>query len=823
MKKFFSFFAALLFAGSMMAQVTITPANCGWTNEAGEQSGVVDGVTAALTNGLASQGQDPDQLRIYKNATLTISAEVNITKIEFTCTANGAAKYGPGCFAAQDGYTFEADGPKGTWEGASKSVSFTAESNQVRATQIVVTLEGGEESAWTEIIFPEAVAAADLPNDAVFEFDGLKVAITDSENKMAIDGNKAYFGTADENVQYAFRLKTGGKSQDGTKKNFLNITVPADGDLRLAVRSGNKDDETRNLVLVQEGDTIYNAIVKDADAIEVAIDDSTTAKVFPYITVPVKAGEIAVGYPTNSLNFYSFAFQVPVAPEPTYTVAGSSTAAFGTAWDPANAANDMELVEGLYTWKKEELKLAAGNIEFKVCEDHAWAHCWPAQNYSLPILEDGIYTITITFNLETKEIAAEALKTGDAVILPTIILHGNFTGNWADTEAFVPAEDKLTASLTLDLAEGTYEFGFKFDGTWKANGAVLTREANTTNLAEGSGNMKLTADQAGKYVIVYTYETQEVVVNFPAVLQTYDVAEAIAAGLTDGTLVEIRGVITKMEIKGKNFAKYGSVNIYVADATGAEGEFEFYNCYSIEADTFRTTAPEYDPESSEWIQLEEAADANGNTIHVGDTVIAFGSYKLFNETHELNTGCYLVDIRHADGPQPEVVNLDVDYVDAMHIASYSAWQLNFYKDYSSEAGVTYPDFYVILAEKSPTALAGLYEVENREIMYVQVFTSENDSAMAVSATNFEIEYLGEGLYQFTFAFLGDDNVTYVLNAALEPEAYEYGTWEDIELTDGSQDVEITNVAKKALKTLENGIVVIEKNGVRYNVLGQQVR
>jgi hypothetical protein len=143
MKKIFSLIAAVLFAGSMFAaDVTITPANCGWSSEAGEQSGVVDGVTIAVTKGLASTGQNPDQIRIYKGETLTISSEANITKVVFTCTANGTTKYGPGCFAEHEGYTFEAEGKTGTWEGSAKSLTFVAESNQVRATEIVVTTDG---------------------------------------------------------------------------------------------------------------------------------------------------------------------------------------------------------------------------------------------------------------------------------------------------------------------------------------------------------------------------------------------------------------------------------------------------------------------------------------------------------------------------------------------------------------------------------------------------------------------------------------------------------------------------------------------------------
>lgn len=85
----------------------------------------------------------PTELRVYKSATLTFSAVsgYSITKIEFTCTANGTTKQGPGCFGAgaPSGYTFESDGKNGTWTGNDSSVSFTATDNQVRITALKVT------------------------------------------------------------------------------------------------------------------------------------------------------------------------------------------------------------------------------------------------------------------------------------------------------------------------------------------------------------------------------------------------------------------------------------------------------------------------------------------------------------------------------------------------------------------------------------------------------------------------------------------------------------------------------------------------------------
>ena len=94
-----------------------------------------DGVTISCTSGTITN----DQFRMFKNQTTTFKSTAGaIEKIVFTCTASGTDKYGPGCFAAQDGYSYE--GNVGTWEGSGNNIEFVSASNQVRATQILVFL-----------------------------------------------------------------------------------------------------------------------------------------------------------------------------------------------------------------------------------------------------------------------------------------------------------------------------------------------------------------------------------------------------------------------------------------------------------------------------------------------------------------------------------------------------------------------------------------------------------------------------------------------------------------------------------------------------------
>lgn len=123
------------------AEVTFTGSDSGgWTTSQTSQSGTKNSVILSCTSGLVSG----DEIRMYKSQTVTITAPsgYNVTSIVFTCTNNGTTKYGPGCFGsgAPSGYTYEADGPTGTWSGSAASVSFTTTDNQVRATSIVVTI-----------------------------------------------------------------------------------------------------------------------------------------------------------------------------------------------------------------------------------------------------------------------------------------------------------------------------------------------------------------------------------------------------------------------------------------------------------------------------------------------------------------------------------------------------------------------------------------------------------------------------------------------------------------------------------------------------------
>ena len=207
----------------------------------------------------------------------------------------------------------------------------------------------------------------------------------------------------------------------------------------------------------------------------------------------------------------------PSGVEHTYTVAGSSAVAFGTAWDPTNAANDMaKQDDGSYKWEKANLELPAGTIEFKVCQDHAWTTCWPAQNYALNVSEAATYTLKITFTPASGNIGAELVKTGSAEIDPTVSAKGGWD-SWAAEVVFVLADNKETATGALNLEPGNYEFKVILNGgDWRSNGYSYHREFTGAENITGNGdNMVLQADVAGEYTLTWTFATNALNITFP--------------------------------------------------------------------------------------------------------------------------------------------------------------------------------------------------------------------------------------------------------------------------------------------------------------------
>ena len=114
-------------------EVTFTPGT-----DTGATSVTKDNVTVTLTT-----MNNASYYQIYANQSGTFEVSTgNITRIEFSCTASGTDKYGPGN-ASSDVGDYSYSGADGTWVGSSDSVTISTTA-QIRMNSLVVTYSSGD-------------------------------------------------------------------------------------------------------------------------------------------------------------------------------------------------------------------------------------------------------------------------------------------------------------------------------------------------------------------------------------------------------------------------------------------------------------------------------------------------------------------------------------------------------------------------------------------------------------------------------------------------------------------------------------------------------
>ena len=162
-----------------------------------------------------------------------------------------------------------------------------------------------------------------------------------------------------------------------------------------------------------------------------------------------------------------------------YTVAGSPAALFGEEWNPGYAANNMTLANGLYTWTKQGVELAANTfIEFKVVKNNNWNTCWPASNYEYTVAADGTYDVTITYNPENNEVTFACVAQG---VNPQPAVRGDVNEdnavNISDVTSLIDlllsgAEAPASADCNLDqavnISDVTALIDYLLGGSWPA-------------------------------------------------------------------------------------------------------------------------------------------------------------------------------------------------------------------------------------------------------------------------------------------------------------------------------------------------------------------
>ena len=215
------FFTLLLLAVASVGwaeDISFSPSEFTATTSA-DYSLTKDGVTMAVLGSTVTS----DQFRIFKNKTMTISSTgASITKIVINCTASGTAQYGPGCFAEQDGYSYEDN--VGTWVGNSNEVTFVASGAQVRATEIVVTI--GEAIGKQNATVTIGSNSIEVGGTTEVTTNGPALTLTTSDDQIASVSGTTVTGVAEGEATITATWSENDKFNGGTKEFTITVTDP---------------------------------------------------------------------------------------------------------------------------------------------------------------------------------------------------------------------------------------------------------------------------------------------------------------------------------------------------------------------------------------------------------------------------------------------------------------------------------------------------------------------------------------------------------------------------------------------------------------------
>lgn len=329
--------------------------------------------------------------------------------------------------------------------------------------------------------------------------------------------------------------------------------------------------------------------------------------------------------------------------------------------------------------------------------------------------------------------------------------------------------------------------------------------------------------------------TTLVALTASAALTQYEVHEAIAASLNQDDSIAVRGVVTAIEFYPNEFVVNGSVFIYLKDATGTNDEFDLNGCYSLDADTFKTSSPEFNPKSKNLFGAISVTSKNGTVLHVGDTVIAVGKYFTETETFGLQNDCYLTSLvkgPNAVEPEKETLVFNVGYFDGIHYADYKVLELYLTNIPIDKEGYLVGDgdfLFLTFYPESDVQPEGTFTVDEMTLDpdYSMLEQDAGTDTTIVSFTagllkltvielDLEEEY---AITKIEASLTGDNNKIYLIDQTLELGYYLYEE-EPEEAIHNTNAITPDNVV---IKAIENGQLILKVNNTHYNLNGAVVK
>ena len=181
------------------------------------------------------------------------------------------------------------------------------------AVALVAAMTINAETVVDQIRFTNVKAAGAWSLDSTFvgEYELIDFTTFDEKEKMTIDSNSVYFGTADKYEKFELRLRTNSKTEYVEDKHTqIEVSAYVDGVLSIYARTGSNTATDRNFAVMQETDTLLNVLLLESIKKDTITNEKGELKpVYPVYTVNLKAGDYTIIYPVGAVNFYGFDFE----------------------------------------------------------------------------------------------------------------------------------------------------------------------------------------------------------------------------------------------------------------------------------------------------------------------------------------------------------------------------------------------------------------------------------------------------------------------------------------------------------------------------------
>ncbi len=554
------------------------------------------------------------------------------------------------------------------------------------------------------------------------------------------------------------------------------------------------------------------------NATSFSIQNTTTG-----VTTQLQLNKITITYESGD-----------VTPTVNYYVAGSMN---GWAADEAYmlTPNNQSLYEGEFTF--------AANDEFKVIGFDGTNTSWfpEGMGNNFQITEAGDYKITFNpagnvegwyegfFNVVKKEepvVFSHELYGSEAlpVINKTYFATGEGWAADADSHAEIVNDYDINLVLVASKASAWQSQVFVNPGfAWEV-GAYYKMEFDlTTNHQLGGVHVKVNDDNTNFFYDSYPNDN-----IFLANQTTHYVADSIYAVVeptNGGQLIFSVGwcdanteilisniVITKYEAPAQNIDITISKGMMFSDAVASYGYWDIYGeneNYAIELSNISTTevpgvytVEDLDADYSYVVALAAPED----TIHftAGQVEVAVSAEGVVTVVGQLtgdDSNIYNINLTYKDPVAEKTVTVAIP--EATLFTGYATYGLYGAYGYTADSAT-----YVQLGIWTETEFAGDFTEDDLDYKYIGSGLIDADGTQSIfSAAITVTPGNGEGVYRITADILCYNNTLYKVTMQIGTE----------------QGIEDVDAAVKAIKSIVNGQLVIEKAGVKYNAQGAVIR